>query len=71
MEVYFNSSSVLQSSHSNFYDAILKLKVKSEKMVDYSTPPKKVKRSLFGLAINDIDVYTKNSVNYYNLGIAS
>ena len=33
-----------------FYGAILKLKVKSEKMADYSTPPKKAKRSLSGAA---------------------
>ena len=39
---------MLQRSHFNFYGAILKLKVKSEKMADYSTPPKKAKRSLSG-----------------------
>ena len=50
MEVYFISSSVLQSSHFNFYGAILKLKAKSEKIADYSTPPKKDKRSLSGAA---------------------
>ena len=33
-----------------FYGAILKLKVESEKMADYSTPPKKAKRSLSGAA---------------------
>ena len=52
MEVYFNSSTVLQSSHFNFYDVILKLKVKSGKMADYSTPPKKAKGSLSGAAIH-------------------
>ena len=41
---------MLQSSHFNFYGAILKLKVKSETMADYSTPPKKAKRSLSGAA---------------------
>ena len=46
MEVYFISSSVLQRSHSNFCGAILKLKVKSEKVADYSAPPNKAKRSL-------------------------
>ena len=50
MEVYFISS-VLQSSHFNFYGTILKSKVKSEKMLNYSTPPKKAKRSLSGAAI--------------------
>ena len=50
MEVYFISSSVLQSSRFNFYGAILKLKVKIEKMADYSTPPKKAKRSFSGAA---------------------
>ena len=50
MKVYFISSSLLQSSHFNFWGAILKLKVKSEKMADYSTPPKKAKRSLSGAA---------------------
>ena len=50
MEVYFISSSVFQSSHFNFYGAILKLKVKSEKMADYSTPLKRAKRSLSGAA---------------------
>ena len=50
MEVYFISSSVLQSSHFNFYGTILKLEKKSEKMVDYSTPPKKAERSLSGAA---------------------
>ena len=44
MEVYFISSSVLQSSHFNFYGAILKLEVKSEKMA------KRDKRSLSGAA---------------------
>ena len=39
---------MLQRSHFNFYGAILKLKVKSEKMADYSTSPKKAKRSLSG-----------------------
>ena len=50
MEVYFISSSMFQSSHFNFYGAILKLEVKSEKMADYSTPPKRDKRSLSGEA---------------------
>ena len=50
MEIYFISSSVLQSSHFNFNGAILKLKVKSKKMADYSTPLKKAKRSLSGTA---------------------
>ena len=55
MEVYFISSSVLQSSHFNFYGAILKLNVKIEKMADYSTPPKKAKRSLSGAATIKVD----------------
>ena len=48
MEVYFISSSVLQSSHFNFYGTILN--VKSEKIADYSTPLKKAKRRLSGAA---------------------
>ena len=50
MEVYFISSSVLQNIHSSFYSAIFKLKVTSEKMADYSTSPKKDRRSLSGAA---------------------
>ena len=50
MEVYFIFSSVSQCSHFIFYDMILKSKVKSKKMVDHSTPPKKAKRSLSGAA---------------------
>ena len=45
IEAYFISSSVLQRSHFNFHGAISKLKVKSEKMAEYS---KKAKKSLSG-----------------------